>query len=130
MFTNPQINLYTADPSHLADFYRGLGFSETFRTPRDSDPIHIELALDGFVIGIAATASAPSHHGLQPSGEGRWIEIVLWADDTDGAYAALLAGGAPGLSPPHDWLDGRSRVAWVADPDGNPLQLVEKRRQG
>ena len=27
---------------------------------------------------------------------------------------------------PHDWLDAL-RVAWVADPDGNPVQLVQHR---
>jgi predicted enzyme related to lactoylglutathione lyase len=51
------------------------------------------------------------------------MEVVVWTDDVPGAVEAL---GAPVLSPPHDWLDGRLVVAWVADPDGNAVQLVQK----
>ena len=64
---------------------------------------------------------------IHPEGEGRWIEIVLWTDDTDAAVNALVAKGARLLSPAHDFLDGRLRAAWVADPDGNPIQLVQRR---
>lgn len=68
-------------------------------------------------------------HGLELdlSKPGRGMEIVLWTDDTDAAFTTLVAGGARVLSEPHDWL-GRLRVAWVADPDGNPIELVERRR--
>jgi glyoxylase I family protein len=41
------------------------------------------------------------------------------------AYAELTANGAPGLAPPHEWLD-RLLIAWVADSDGNPIQLVQQ----
>jgi hypothetical protein len=30
------------------------------------------------------------------------------------------------MSAPHDWLE-TLRVAWVADPDGHPVELVQKR---
>ena len=89
--------------------------------------MHIELRLDGFTLGIATIEAAKEHHGLRRGGEGRWIEIVLWTDDTDAALKALVAKGAPLLSPPHDFLDGQLRAAWVADPDGNPVQLVQRR---
>jgi predicted enzyme related to lactoylglutathione lyase len=52
---------------------------------------------------------------------------VLWTDDTDAAVSALTAKGAPLLSPAHDFLDGRLRSAWIADPDGNPIQLVQRK---
>ena len=120
------INLYTRDIARSVAFYGGLGFVETFRTPREGVPIHVELALDGFTIGLATVATATADHGLRPDLGGHPIEIVLWNDDTDGAFARLVAGGAPALSPPHDWLD-ELRLAWVADPDGNPLQLVQRR---
>ena len=54
-------------------------------------------------------------------------DVVRWTDDTDGAFARLLAAGARALSEPHDWL-GTLRVAWVADPDDNPIELVQRRR--
>jgi hypothetical protein len=33
------------------------------------------------------------------------------------------------LSDPHDRLGGTLRVAWVADPDDNPVELVQRRSQ-
>jgi predicted enzyme related to lactoylglutathione lyase len=54
------------------------------------------------------------------------MEVVVWTDDADAAYARLVAAGAPALSEPHDWL-GTLRVAWVADPEGNPVELVQRR---
>jgi predicted enzyme related to lactoylglutathione lyase len=84
--------------------------------------------LDGFTPGIATIEAAKARHSLRPGGEGRWIEIVLWSDDTDAALKTLVARGAPLLSPGHDFLDGELRAAWVADPDGNPIQLVQRKR--
>ena len=127
MFSAPQVNVYSADVVRSVGFYRGLGFEETFRTPAEGEPIHVELVLDGFKIGIASVDSAVADHGLpldltQP---GRGMEIVLWTDDTDAAYTRLVAAGAKPLSTPHDWL-GSLRVAWVADPDDNPIELVQR----
>ena len=126
-FSAPMINLYSRDLSRAVAFYSGLGFVESFRTPAAGEPIHVELTKDGFTLGIATIASATRDHGLRPEGEGRWIEIVLWTDDTDAAVNALVAKGAPLLSPAHDFLDGKLRSAWIADPDGNPIQLVQRR---
>jgi catechol 2,3-dioxygenase-like lactoylglutathione lyase family enzyme len=129
MFSAPQVNIYSGDVIRSVEFYRGFGFEETFRTPREGEPIHVELVLDGFKVGIAAATSAAADHGLEldVSKPGRGIEIVLWTDDTDAAFARLIAAGAQVLSEPHDWLGGTLRVAWVADPDENPIQLVQRR---
>jgi len=121
------INLYARDLPRAAEFYSELGFVETFRTRASGKPVHIQLTLDGFTLGIATIETAKEHHGLRAEGEGRWIEIVLWTDDTDAALNALVAKGAPLLSPAHDFLDGKLRFAWIGDPDGNPIQLVQRR---
>jgi catechol 2,3-dioxygenase-like lactoylglutathione lyase family enzyme len=126
-FKKPMINLYSRDLAEAIAFYSALGFVETFRTPASGDPAHVELTLDGFKLGIATIAAARDHHGLQP-GDGRGIELVLWTDDTDAALSELTARGAPELASAHDFLDGRLRAAWVADPDGNPIQLVQRKR--
>ena len=128
MFSSPAINIYSHDVVRLVAFYADLGFRETFRTPKDGPPDHVELVLDGFTIGIASVAAAIADHGLAPDLGGRPVEIVLWTDDTDGDHARLTAAGAPSLSAPHDWLDDL-RLAWVADPDGNPIQLAQHRRR-
>jgi predicted enzyme related to lactoylglutathione lyase len=126
-FKSPQINLYSRDLPRAMAFYAELGFVETFRTPPSGDPVHVELKLDGFTLGIATVEAARAHHGLHPDGDGRSIEIVVWTDDADAAVRALTAKGAPVLSPAHDFLDGELRSAWIADPDGNPIQLVQRR---
>ncbi len=129
MFRNPQINIYSHDILRLVTFYERLGFRETFRTPREGSPIHVELTLDQFIVGIATVDSAIADHGLSPNLSGRPVEIVFWTDDSDRDYARLTAEGAPSLSPPHDFLSDL-RLAWVADPDGNPIQLAQHRKRG
>ena len=126
MFRKPAINIYSHDVLRLVGFYDGLGFREGFRTPKDGTPVHVEVTLDGFTIGIAAVDAAVADHGLSPDLGGRPVEIVLWTDDTDRDYARLTADGAPSLSAPHDFL-ADLRLAWVADPDGNPIRLVQRR---
>jgi predicted enzyme related to lactoylglutathione lyase len=126
IFRNPAINIYSHDVMRLVGFYEGLGFRETFRTPKQGAPVHVEVGLDGFTIGIASVDAVIADHGLSPSLGGRPVEIVLWTDDADRDYARLTAEGAPSLRPPHDFL-ANLRAAWVADPDGNPIQLVEHR---
>ena len=127
-FRAPMINLYSRDLLRAVAFYSQIGFVETFRTPRSGEPVHIELKLDGFTLGIAKTEAAKEHHCLPPAGEGRSIEIVVWTDDTDSALSLLVANGTTLLSPAHDFLEGKLRAAWISDPDGNPIQLVQRRR--
>jgi catechol 2,3-dioxygenase-like lactoylglutathione lyase family enzyme len=126
VFSSPAINIYSRDVMRLVRFYEGLGFRETFRTPTDATPVHVEVVLDGFTIGIASVEAAIADHGLNPNLGGRPVEVVLWTDDVDRDYARLIAKSAPSLSAPHDFLS-ELRLAWVADPDGNPIQLAQKR---
>ncbi len=125
-FSAPQINLYSRDVDRAVVFYESLGFRQGFRTPETGPIDHIELILGNFTLGIATLAAARDHHGLQP-GNGRGIEIALRTDDTDAALAMLTKAGAPLITPPHDFLDGQLRAAWVADPDGNPVQIYQMR---
>jgi catechol 2,3-dioxygenase-like lactoylglutathione lyase family enzyme len=126
MFRSPQVTLYSRNLPRALDFYTGLGFTEAFRYPADGPLEHVELLLDGFNLGIATVATAQQNHGLSPNPGGAGMELVLWTDDTDAAFADLVAAGAAVLSDPHDWLSDL-RLAWVADPDGNPIQIVQKR---
>jgi catechol 2,3-dioxygenase-like lactoylglutathione lyase family enzyme len=127
-FSAPMINLYSRDLPRAVAFYSKLGFVETFRTPTMGTPEHIQLKLDGFTLGIATIDAAREHHALRPGGEGRWIEIVLWTDNTDAAVKSLVADGVPLLTRAHDFLEGKLRAAWIADPDGNPIQLVQRKQ--
>jgi catechol 2,3-dioxygenase-like lactoylglutathione lyase family enzyme len=121
-----QTNVYSARVAETVAFYERLGFAERFRTPDEGAPIHVELDLDGFTLGVADVASARRDHGLEVSSDGRGAEVCVWVADTDASYADLVAHGGTPLSEPHDWLESL-RVAWVADPDGHPVELVQRR---
>ena len=117
--------LFSEDVECAAAFYSALGFVETFRVPTEGKPIHVDLALDGYKLGIVSVESTRDDHGLDPVGHGQRAAVILWADDVDAAFAELTAKGAPALAAPDAWL-GRLRIAWIADPDGHPVQLVQE----
>ena len=125
MFRDPQIVLFSRDVERLATFYRRLGFRETFRVPKSGRPMHIDVSLDNYVIGIVSLDSTRNDHELDPVGEGQRAAVVLWTDDTPAAYQALVDSGCPGLHAPRIWLD-RLLIAWIADPDGHPVQIVQR----
>jgi catechol 2,3-dioxygenase-like lactoylglutathione lyase family enzyme len=91
-FRAPMINLYSRDLARAAAFYSELGFVDSFRTPDLGQPVHIEMTLDGFTLGIATIEAAKEHHSIRPEGEGRF-EIVFWTDDTDAALNGLSGQG-------------------------------------
>ncbi|HZN73198.1 MAG TPA: VOC family protein [Micromonosporaceae bacterium] len=124
IFRTPQVVLFSDDLPRAVAFYLGLGFTETFRVPTEGEPIHVDLILDGYRLGIATVASSRDDHGLDPIAEGQRVAVILWTDDTRAAYEKLVANGAPAMAAPHIWLD-RLLIAWTADPDGNPIQIVQ-----
>jgi glyoxylase I family protein len=124
IFRTPQVVLFSEDVPRAVAFYSRRGFTETFRVPTTGEPIHVDLILDGYRIGIASVASTREDHGLNPIAQGQRAAVILWTDDVASAYRDLIADGAPALSSPHKWLD-RLLIAWTADPDGNPIQIVQ-----
>lgn len=124
-FFDPQVILFVGDCERAAAFYAVFGFRETFRAPQ-VDPVKVEMALGGFGLGLALPGPAAESHGLTPVTTGHRACLTLWTDDVDGAYPLALAAGGTDSSAPHPFLDGRLRVAFVEDPDGHPVQLVQR----
>lgn len=124
MFHDPQVILFSGNVEQSAKFYTGLGFIETFRVPEEGTPIHVDMVLDGYKIGIASVDSTRDDHGLNPVADGQRAAVVLWTEDVDVAYETMTSRGCPGLSSPHIWLE-RLKIAWLADPDGHPIQIVQ-----
>jgi catechol 2,3-dioxygenase-like lactoylglutathione lyase family enzyme len=125
-FRNPQVNYYVRDVETSVRFYTSLfGFEETFRTPASGEPTHVEVRLGCLVLGLASIEAARRVHGLDVASGPPRAEVVLWTDDVDRVYEAHISQGVPSLSEPHDFL-GRLRAAWVADPDGNPVEIVHE----
>jgi catechol 2,3-dioxygenase-like lactoylglutathione lyase family enzyme len=57
---------------------------------------------------------------------GEAFELGFFVDDCDAAYAELAAAGVPLVAPPttREW---GQRTAYVSDPDGNLIELVQER---
>jgi catechol 2,3-dioxygenase-like lactoylglutathione lyase family enzyme len=124
-FMTPQIVLFSRDIVRTAEFYKALGFSEVFRTPTQGTPIHVDLALDNYRIGIASESSTRDDHGLDPVVQGQRAAVILWTQDTAAGYARVQELGATPVKAPEPWLD-RLLIAWVEDPDGHLIQIVQR----
>jgi lactoylglutathione lyase len=121
------VNLYTNDIEAGIHFYRDLlGFEETFRTPREGVPEHIELRLNGFTLGLGTVEAARRVHGVDPVPGSPAMVLVVGTADADASYRALEAAGVPTLQAPHD-TGNNSRNALLRDPDGNLVEIVAKR---
>ena len=126
MFVNGFVNLYTADIGAALRFYRDLlGFEETFRTPKEGTPEHVELTLGGFALGLGAVEAAKRVHGVDASPGVPAMVVVVWAEDVDAAFERLQSAGVPVLQPPHD-TGNDNRNALLRDPDGNLVEIVGK----
>ncbi len=127
MFETGFVNLYTADIEAGLRFYRDLlGFTETFRTPTDGVPEHVELTLNGFAIGLGSVEAARRVHGVDAQPGAASVVVVVWTTDVDEAFTLLCAAGAPVVQEPHD-AGSANRTALLRDPDGNLVEIVSKR---
>jgi lactoylglutathione lyase len=60
-------------------------------------------------------------------GGARFGHFAFDVEDLDAAYAELLAAGAAAVGrPPKDLEGSGPRIAFVADPDGNWIELIER----
>jgi lactoylglutathione lyase len=126
MFETAFVNLYTSDIQAGIRFYRDLlGFVETFRTPTEGVPEHIELRLGGFTIGLGTVEAAKRVHGVDAEPGRPAMVLVVWTHDVDQAFKNLVAAGVPTVKPPHDTANN-NRNALLRDPDGNLVEIVSK----
>ena len=126
MFTDGLVNLYTGDIQAAVHFYGDLlGLAESFRTPTEGLPEHVEFRVGGFTLGLGSLEAARRVHGVEAEPGRPAVALVLWTDDVDRAYASLAAAGVPGLRPPHD-TGNDNRSALVRDPDGTLIEIVSR----
>ncbi len=125
--TGALVNLYTRDIQAGLHFYRDLlGFMETFRTPTEGIPEHVELRSNGFTIGLGTVEAARRVHDVEAAPGSPAMVLVVWTDDVDAAYGPLVAAGVPVVQPPHN-TGNNNRNALLRDPDGNLVEIVAKR---
>ena len=114
--------IYTADLRRALAFYRdALGFTETFRFPDDGEAVFVSIELDDST-GIALAGPGESLHGRPIEPGARGFELCLYVDDVDAAVTDIARRGHMVLLAPADQPWGE-RMAYVADPDGNPVMI-------
>jgi catechol 2,3-dioxygenase-like lactoylglutathione lyase family enzyme len=129
MFTEGFVNLYTRDIEAGIHFYRDLlGFKETFRTPKEGTPEHVELILNGFGVGLGTVEAAKRRHGVDAAPGTPAMVLVIWTDDLEKSFELLKSAGTPIVQPPHD-VGSSNRSALLRDPDGNLVEIVAKKRR-
>ena len=126
VFVTGFFNLYTRDIEAGLRFYGDLlGFAETFRTPAEGVPEHVELELNGFKIGLGTVEAASRVHGVAATPGSPAMVLVVWTDDVDKAFGELAAAGVPVVQEPHN-TGNNNRNALLRDPDGNLVEIVAK----
>lgn len=127
--TRPQMTLShvavgAADLEKSAAFYRdALGLAEAFRLDReDGSPwiVYLDAGPGAFVEVIARRADASAPRPKCPG----LPHLCLAVGDLDAAVARLRERGVAIAQEIVRGRDG-NRQAWVADPDGNPVELME-----
>jgi lactoylglutathione lyase len=128
MFSDALVNLYTRDIEAGIRFYHGLlGFRETFRTPKQGVPTHVEFRVGGFTLGLGTVEAAKQAHGVDAVPGSPGMALVFWTEDCDRTFEALRQAGVPVVQPPHD-VGNSNRRALLRDPDGNLVEIVAKVR--
>jgi lactoylglutathione lyase len=106
-------------------FYEKLGFAEIGRMPIGDEAINVFMGLEENVPILELTYN----HGVDGYELGTgYNHIALAVGDLDGTLAGLAEHGIEPEKPPYR-PGGRttgSRIAFVRDPDGYRIELVEK----
>lgn len=55
-----------------------------------------------------------------------WFQLAFATPDVPGQFERIVASGATPVRAPFIAPDGRTTVAFVADPDGNLIELIER----
>jgi lactoylglutathione lyase len=115
--------IYTRDVAREVAFYEELlGFEKQYQFPPDGEAGYVSLRRDEADLGIVHESSPQEMFGAS-LGDGPRFELFVYVDDVDATVAAMRERRVPILRAPADMPWGE-RVAYVADPEGNPVSLA------
>jgi lactoylglutathione lyase len=104
-------------------FYEALGFEELRRMPIRDEAINVFMGLPG----DGARLELTYNHGVTEYDLGTgYNHIAISADDLDATLARLAEHGIEPEKPPYSVREGGSRIAFVRDPDGYRVELIER----
>lgn len=102
-----------------ARFYELLGFERRFELPG-----YVAMLRDEAEIAVVDAGWPKERYGMDV-GDGPRFELFVYVENVDVLFGALKAVGVQVIAPPHDMPWGE-RVAFVSDPDGNPVALANE----
>jgi catechol 2,3-dioxygenase-like lactoylglutathione lyase family enzyme len=127
------VGLSVSDLALAAAFYGRLfafeTVEETFSLPqhdlrgmvlRDPAGLRLELFEKSRARRVRACDPVAAAEGLG------WFQIAFRVPDLAEAYDRAIAAGAQAVRPPFIAPDGKTPVAFIADPDGNLIELIER----
>ncbi len=104
-------------------FYEALGFEERRRLPIRDEAINVFMGLPG----DGARLELTHNFGVTEYDLGTgYNHIALTVEDLDGKLAALAEHGIEPEKPPYRLREGGSLLAFVRDPDGYRIELIER----
>jgi lactoylglutathione lyase len=115
--------IYTRDVARTVGFYEQLlGFERQYQFPPDGEAGYVGLKRDQAELGVVHESSPRQMIG-SGIGDGPRFELFVYVADVDAAITSMQAGGVPVLRMPENMPWGE-RVAFVSDPEGNPVTLA------
>lgn len=115
--------VYVRDVPAALAFYQGLlGFEPQYRHPPDGDAVFVSLRRDAAELGIVHESSPRHFLGVEP-GDGPRFELFVYVVDVDATVAAARDAGFAVAREAEDQPWGE-RVAFLRDPDGNPVAVA------
>lgn len=105
-----------------AEFYERLGFVPQRRQPPEGEPTYIALRRGEAELAVVSSAWPEAQYG-RAAGPGPRFEMFVLVDDLDTTLKELADAAVPLLRAPADMPWGE-RIAYVTDPDGNPVAVA------
>lgn len=119
-----QFCIYVTDIDATVQFYETLGLECTSRTVITDDITEavIENPEKGAWIQLAQNRS---HDGPIDMGSAIW-KLYVYTDDCVGTYERAVAAGYESVTPPHSPGRWPVTMAFISDPDGYLIEIVQR----
>jgi len=114
--------IFASQVATTAAFYEELGFQRHFQLPPDGEPGYVGLRRGTFEVAVVSADWPQQQYGAKPGADVRF-EMFVYVGNVDGLVDTLRGQGTRVLREPEDMPWGE-RVAYVTDPDGNPVALA------
>jgi lactoylglutathione lyase len=114
--------VFASSVEATSSFYESLGFERHFQLPPSGEAGYVGLRRAGHELAVVTREWPQQQYSLTVR-DGVRFEMFVYVDDVDNHVERLRGERSTVLSEPADMPWGE-RVAYVTDPDGNPVALA------